>query len=107
MFDWPNLGYSISLTFGVMPIMLDDTGPGASPLVRKLVSVYPLTDAERQRVAELPLQVRELRADQDIVREGDRPSRSCLILEGFTLRYKLVGEVGRFWPFTSPATCQT
>src|SRR5215207_8227501 len=33
-----------------------------------------------------------LRADQDIVREGDRPTRSCLVLEGFTCIYKLTGE---------------
>ena len=34
----------------------------------------------------------ELRADQDIVREGDRPTRSCLILEGFACTFKMTGD---------------
>ncbi|MFC4172489.1 Crp/Fnr family transcriptional regulator [Microvirga sp. GCM10011540] len=33
--------------------------------------------------------MQEFRADQDVVREGDRPIQCCLILEGFACRYKL------------------
>ena len=33
--------------------------------------------------------VRDLRADQDIVRDQDRPSQCCLILTGFACRYKM------------------
>ncbi len=39
----------------------------------------------------LPMQAQDLRADQDIVREGDRPSRSCLLIEGFACRYSVTG----------------
>jgi CRP-like cAMP-binding protein len=38
------------------------------------------------------MQKRTLRAGQDIVREGDRPSQCCLLLEGFAYRYKLLEE---------------
>src|SRR5215204_6510508 len=38
------------------------------------------------------MQVMDLRADQDIVREGDRPSLSCLLLEGFACTYKMTGD---------------
>jgi CRP-like cAMP-binding protein len=35
---------------------------------------------------------RELHAGQDIARDGDRPSQSCLILEGWAFRYKMAGD---------------
>ena len=34
--------------------------------------------------------MRELKADADIVRDQDRPSQCCAILEGFACRYKLL-----------------
>jgi CRP-like cAMP-binding protein len=34
--------------------------------------------------------VREIRADEDIVREGDRPTESNLLFEGFAARYKVL-----------------
>ena len=60
-------------------------------VIRKLDSIFRLTDEERAAVASLPIQVTELRADQDIVREGDRPSRCCLVLGGFACTYKVTG----------------
>src|SRR5829696_6564425 len=36
------------------------------------------------------MMVRNLKADQDIVRDHDRPSQCCLILEGFACRYKVI-----------------
>jgi CRP-like cAMP-binding protein len=36
------------------------------------------------------LAVRDLKADQDIVRDQDRPSQCCLIVEGFACRYKVL-----------------
>jgi CRP-like cAMP-binding protein len=38
------------------------------------------------------MQVQVLKADQDIVREGDRPSRSCAVLEGYAATYKHTGD---------------
>lgn len=66
--------------------------PAAHPLVRKLSSIFDLSEDEKAAVLRLPLQVVHLEADQDIVREGDRPSRSCAILEGFTYSYKTTAE---------------
>ncbi|KLK93207.1 Crp/Fnr family transcriptional regulator [Microvirga vignae] len=62
------------------------------PLVRKLESIFTLTDDERQAVLDLPMQVAVIEEDQDIVREGNRPSRSFAILNGFTCTYKMTGD---------------
>jgi CRP-like cAMP-binding protein len=63
--------------------------PDYNPLVRKLESIFDLTDDERQALENLPMQVQVIKADQDIVREGDRPTRSCLLLSGFACTYKI------------------
>ncbi|WP_445502502.1 Crp/Fnr family transcriptional regulator [Microvirga sp. G4-2] len=63
--------------------------PDHNPLIRKLESIFTLTNDERQALQSLPMQVTVIKEDQDIVREGDRPSRSCLILSGFACVYKM------------------
>ncbi len=63
--------------------------PEHNILIRKLRSISPLTDDEMQCLATLPLSTRNFGADQDIIREGDRPSECCLIVEGFACRYKV------------------
>ncbi len=68
------------------------THPYTHALVRKLESVLSLSDEEGAALVNLPMQVQDLRADQDIVREGDRPTRSCLLIEGFACRYSITGE---------------
>ncbi len=62
------------------------------PIVRKLESVLRLSAEERDAVLGLPMQVQQLRADQDIVRQGDRPSRCCALLDGFAATYSIVGD---------------
>ncbi len=71
-----------------------DIPDGLRPFVRKIDSLYRLAPEEEQALASLPMQIRELRAAQAIVREGDKPSRCCLVLEGFAQRYKVL-EDGR------------
>jgi CRP-like cAMP-binding protein len=66
--------------------------PGYNPLIRKLESVFTLTDDERQALETLPMQVAVIKDRQDIVREGDQPSRSCLILSGFACVYKVTAQ---------------
>jgi len=61
-------------------------------LAMKLNTIIRLTDEELRSISSLPLIIRELRPDQDIVREGDRPTQCCLIIEGLAYRYKIVGE---------------
>ena len=59
------------------------------PLIRKLESQgLALSEEEVAALLAMPMQVETLRADQDIVREGDRPTRSCLLLEGYAATYK-------------------
>ncbi len=62
--------------------------PQAYRLVQKLGSITDLTQPEREALMALPMRVQDMRPDQDIVREGDRPTHSCLLIEGFACRYK-------------------
>jgi CRP-like cAMP-binding protein len=66
--------------------------PNHYRLIRKLESIANLSDDERQCVLSLPLAIRKFGADQDIVRQGDRPSECCLIVEGFACRYELTAQ---------------
>ena len=72
---------------------MDATHPFTTAiLIRKLESIFRLTDDERQALEALPMQIVAFKENQDIVRVGDRPSRSCLILSGLTCTYKLTGD---------------
>src|SRR5215217_545046 len=70
--------------------MLPASNPDLHPLIRKLESIAPVSDDERAAIAALPITVRELKADADIVRDQDQPSQCCAILEGFACRYKVL-----------------
>jgi CRP-like cAMP-binding protein len=63
-----------------------------SMLVRKLESIATLSSEERQAIERLPAKTRVLKPGQDIVRDGDKPSQCCLILDGWACRYKIIGE---------------
>ena len=65
---------------------------GGTMLVRKVASVAALDAEERQALETLPMATRSFSARQDIARAGDRPSSCCLVLSGFAIRYKLIGE---------------
>ena len=65
------------------------------PLIRRLESIAELSDDDRAALAELPLVPRTVAADVDILREGDRPSECCLIIEGFVARYQTTEEGAR------------
>jgi CRP-like cAMP-binding protein len=57
-------------------------------LIRRLRSVSALDDEDVRAVRSLPQTVRRYPANQPIVRDGDKPSECCLIMEGFCLRAK-------------------
>jgi CRP-like cAMP-binding protein len=59
-----------------------------SILSRKFSALGPVSEAELRFLDQLPLQIRELGRDQDIVREGVRPTQCVLLLEGFACRYR-------------------
>jgi len=61
-------------------------------LIHKLESIGCLSDEERQAITRLPVTARPLGAHQDIVREKDRPSQCCLLLDGWACRYQMLSE---------------
>jgi len=61
-------------------------------LIRKLESIADLSEAEKQALFAMPMTIRKLGADEDIVRDGDRPTECCLLVTGFACRYKLTQE---------------
>jgi CRP-like cAMP-binding protein len=65
-------------------------GEDLVPLLRKLQSIGDPTQAEHRALADLPMTIKVFDAQEDIVREGERPSVVCLVLEGFACRYSTV-----------------
>jgi CRP-like cAMP-binding protein len=64
----------------------------SASLSRKLESIAPLSAEEKAALERLPLRIRDVPADQDIVREGDRPSECCLVIDGFACRYLMTDD---------------
>jgi CRP-like cAMP-binding protein len=59
-----------------------------NPLIHKLEAAFHLSDDERRALENLPMQRASIKADQDLVREGDCLARCSLILSGFACTYK-------------------
>lgn len=70
----------------------DKTANGLHWLVRRLEGIADLTEDDKQLLLGLPTHVRGFEADQDIVREGDRPAECAMVIEGFVCRYKVVAD---------------
>jgi CRP-like cAMP-binding protein len=60
------------------------------PLLRKLEAVASLSPEEKAAILTLPVTVRQFRAGHDVIREKDRPTQCCLVLEGWVCRYKIL-----------------
>ena len=54
------------------------------PMLRKLQLWMDLDEQDQQAILGLPHSTRDLTAHQYIVRDGDKPTHSCLLLRGFT-----------------------
>jgi CRP-like cAMP-binding protein len=65
------------------------------PLVRKLSNWVTLSAEDESALLALPHTSRRLALSQYIVREGDVATHSCLVVEGFAMRHKIVGDGGR------------
>jgi len=59
-------------------------------LIRKLEQSDILSDEEKDVLERAFTRIRDYRADEDVVREGDRPTESCIVVEGFAARYKVL-----------------
>jgi CRP-like cAMP-binding protein len=57
-------------------------------MVRKRRNNSNLDEDDIQAICALPIHVRELSANTSILKEGDRPDRCCLMIEGFSIRSK-------------------
>lgn len=68
--------------------MTPTLSPGLEPLFRRLVLRDTVSDEERQALTQIMSEVKSLPAGADIVREGERPGRSTLVLSGLTCRYR-------------------
>jgi CRP-like cAMP-binding protein len=64
-------------------------------MIRKFESRAPLDDSDRAALLALPHRALTLEPTAYIVREGERPQRSCVILSGFAFRHKLTVDGAR------------
>jgi CRP-like cAMP-binding protein len=71
---------------------LEAIHPHTVALIRKLESIAPVAPEEKAAILRLPLRLKTVAADQDIVSEGDTPSECCLLVEGFACRYNVTAE---------------
>jgi len=75
--------------------MPNESDQDLRPLVRKLLNWTPLDEDDRSAILALPHSTRKLAIGQYVVREGDVPTHSCLVVQGFAMRHKIVGNGGR------------
>jgi CRP-like cAMP-binding protein len=61
-------------------------------MIRKLRNNTCLAEADIDAIRQLPFVYRDLPANTPIVRDGDRPTQCCLIVEGFGIRSKTTAE---------------
>ena len=64
-------------------------------LARQLDLHHRLTEDDKQAILGLPHKIRRLEAQSYTMREGDRPDRCAVLLQGFAIRHKLTGDGSR------------
>ena len=69
--------------------------PILAPLIRKLECWASFSEGDRESLLSLPHSLKTIEAQHYIVREGDKPTHSCLQLSGLTFRQKLVATGAR------------
>jgi CRP-like cAMP-binding protein len=65
------------------------------PFVRRIATVIRISDEEKSAIRKLPIRRTEIKADQDVVRQGESPTRMFFIVEGMTATYKIVSDSRR------------
>lgn len=63
-------------------------------LIKKLQLWAPLSAADRSALLALPFTLRSLKAEHYVVRDGDQPQLTCLLVRGFAYRHKIVSDGG-------------
>jgi CRP-like cAMP-binding protein len=64
-------------------------------MLRKLQLWGAFSPEEERAMLSLPHKIEEVGANKHIVREGDRPTHSCLLLSGFAFRHKVLVDGAR------------
>jgi CRP-like cAMP-binding protein len=67
---------------------------GVAPLIRKLDKIHGVTATEQQALDKLPATLKHFAPGEDIIREGDKPTMVCMVVDGTAFRYTIV-EPGR------------
>lgn len=75
--------------------MSQHTTSPLAPLLRKLEYWASFSGEDRAALLSLPHTLKVIEAHHYIVREGDKPTHSCLMLSGLTYRHKLMGTGAR------------
>jgi CRP-like cAMP-binding protein len=65
------------------------------PMLKRLRLTSGITREDEQAILRLPISSRRMDGGQTIVATGDRPSVCCLVIDGFVIRSKIVGEGSR------------
>src|SRR5688572_15343801 len=71
-------------------LTVDPSGSLAASLILKLEARDDLSDEERRVVSTIIEEPGLITAREDLVREGDRPTSSTLLVDGFAGRYKVL-----------------
>jgi CRP-like cAMP-binding protein len=66
-----------------------------SPLITRLETVSRLTEGDREALASLCADPRDMGARRNVIREGERPDHVHLVVEGWAARYKLLADGAR------------
>lgn len=66
--------------------------PNHALFIRHLQTLVMLGSEESAALNALPMRFRDVRKHQDIFREGERVSESCIVLSGMVCRYKMAGD---------------
>src|SRR3954471_5104704 len=68
--------------------------PHFEAMIRKLRNNTNLDADDIEAIRALPVHIKQLPANTAIVREGDKPSQSCLMIDGYSIRSK-IGDGGK------------
>ena len=76
-------------------LKLDPNTSLIASLLKKMHRRDDVSDEERRVIAELVGDATVVEARQEIIHEGDRPTTSTLLVDGFAVRYKVLQSGGR------------
>jgi CRP-like cAMP-binding protein len=86
---FPNLLHILFLELGM------NKSDVVTPILKRLKATARLDEEDERAFASLPMMIKPASNGDKIVAHGERPLACCLIVDGFVLRSKVVGDGGR------------